>query len=248
VRYHDLNLLALGVSIEKNTITISCMDARCTSHEREGALKLRRAGGFVGGRNLKPYMPTLLRENGSKRMDIELHEDCGAIKLVSRGVERRQEVDDQTYDAIISPFLKHSTNPATVLGRIYDIAREIQIRVALEWKNNGTPLRKVYSMRRAVHGHVEGDKALLLTTPTRAMFADVLRSIDLKPESTYVITLVPGNVRHMAIDPQIAVRYLGIRNVFVYPSGGGSDSTLNKFWSAYRRGEIYLHGANVKRL
>lgn len=243
-----MNLLALGVSIEKNTITISCMDARCTTHEREGALKLRRAGGFVGGRNLKQYMPTLLRESGSKNMDIELHDDCGAIKLVSRGVERRQEVDDQTYEAIISPFLKHSTNPATILGRIYDIAREIQIRVALEWKNNGTPLRRVYSMKRMVHGHVEGDKALLLTTPTRAMFSDVVRSIGLKPESTYVITLVPGNVRQMAIDPQIAIRYLGIRNVFVHPSNGGSDPTLNSFWSAYKSGEICLHDANVQRL
>ncbi len=227
-------------------VTISCMDPRCTTHETEGTLKIRRLGGFVGG-PLKKDMLGLLRAHGYEKTNIKLHphDDCGAIKLVRRGVNDREEIDAHTYEALVSPFLRNSDRETT-LERTYELAMSIQLKIAFGWRSAEPQLNVSWGMKRS-SGHVGTERTLLLTTPTTANFSDIVTHIGLKPSSTYIITLVPGDTAETPIDVKVAIKYLGIHTVVVYPSSGRSEETISSFWRAYSKGDVEMPGVHTTR-
>lgn len=218
------------------------MDPRSRHHERLG-LKIKTAGGFVGG-NLKASMPDLLRKYGIETLRINQHTDCGAMAIVHSGVKDRKSVDGTTYNSLVKPFMHYIRRPEDE-KKLPGIAMGIQICIAAGWKKEG--LKKISCSMSETVGKVEGPKTLLLTAPFFSRSEDLVNSIGLSPERTYIITLVPGNIHRMSVDPKIAVRYLGINNVVLYKNGSDDTSVIERFWHATRSKRIDL-GAKVERI
>jgi hypothetical protein len=230
----------------KTTAKFDCMDPRRTHDSDQGeALRFRTAGGFVGG--TKNYVQELIRRGDiGGEAQINLHTDCGAVKLVTEGLRDKSKVDESTYRSLVSPFLKFG--PFLPVERIEDIALGIQAQIGLGWRNAQTGLLNHVNCTKAItSGYVEGQKTLLLTKPTTRKLEDVAKNIGLNPKSTYVITLVPANITQMAVDPFVAVKYLHIENVVVHAGNSDRERVINRFWGAYKRGDIVLPNANVER-
>ncbi len=225
----------------KRVAEVHCMDPRSRHHEGCG-LKIKTAGGFVGG--LKDQMPQLLRNYGIAELRVHQHTDCGAMGLVRSAIKDRTNVDSVTYDRVVEPFvrqLKHQGDESRLSG----IAIGIQVNIAERWKS--AVLKAIsYSVDKTA-GKVKGHKVLLLTPPFFSKSEDLVNSVDLNPEHTYIVTLVPGEHHRMAVDPKIAVRYLGINDVRLYKGKNDDAGVIEDFWKATRNGKVEL-GANVTRL
>lgn len=231
--------------------------------------EFKRAGALLGGANFKQHLPQLIRDHQTENLEVKLHEDCGAVKLVHAGVKDRDKVEWQIYNALVPPFLRRIASDPTLAtqNHIEDLALEIQREIALEWKNI-TSLRQVNCTKIPTVGKVEGERTLLLTTPimkngtdstveVRCMdprcrsendpFDEVVKSLELDPKRTYVITLVPGDFREMVIDPKAAVKYLNILNVALYRGKEDRYGVIDRFHSALMRKDIELPNAQIKR-
>ncbi|MGI0100253.1 MAG: hypothetical protein ACREBH_00810 [Candidatus Micrarchaeaceae archaeon] len=223
---------------------LSCIDPRCTPYEREG-LKIRRLGGFAGG-SMKRHMPSLLRRYGIEELNIRMHDDCGAIKLVGAALKDPNRLDSAMYAAMVKPFAKRISDPHESLPQLDEIAKGISREIAVRWKNDSY-LKAIKCTKMHTKGEVTGEKVLLLTTPTTGKLNSIVSSIGLNPSNTYIATLFPGSFEEMAIDPQIAVKYLGIKRIVLYTEEDPYD-VVKRFSKAALRGEIKIHGANMTLL
>jgi len=234
------------------------------------SLQFKRAGAFLGG-NFKRHAPDLLREHDNDSLDIKMHTDCGAVKLVHAVANASKQVDKDTYEALIPPFLRYmdsmNFNPRTAtLETVGNVGRIIQEETALKWM--GGSMRRVSCEMNSTLGKVEGTRILLLTvpiiefSPTRTAavscmdprcdtrdggFHKLAESLSLNPTTTYTITMVKGDVNQMAVDPRAAVIYIGIRKVVLFAGKNDRDHVIDTFHMALRRKEIVLPGADIQR-
>jgi len=226
-----------------NLLKIECMDPRRRAYLDEGdALRVSRAGGFAGGKNFKRFLPELLLRHKIERIEIRTHEDCGAVKVIDRGLKDRQSVDTDIYRAIIAPVRKHIEDPNSVsISNLEDIVTEMQRKIAVHnWKSYEISCRK-----GETNGQVDKDgRTLLLTTPTHEKLNGIVGKIGLDPNTTFIITLVPGDIDEMAVDPKLALQHLGIGTVILH---GKNDrqGVIRTFGEAYKSGDIVLPNARV---
>lgn len=233
------------------------------------SLQFKRLGGLLGGKNFKENAPILLREHGVETLEVNLHKDCGGLKLVHSAISRNERIDSRIYHALVPPFSKQLPfNPVlTTIEKVEDIGTGIQKGIAVKWYGE-TSLRGVSCMVNPTLGIVKGKKTLLLTVPiieeglartatvscmdprckTKGRGFDKLAtSLGLNPETTYTITLVKGETGQMTIDPKAAIKYIGIPNVVLYAGRNDRDGVINDLWKALRRKDVDLLDANVTR-
>lgn len=234
------------------------------------SLQFKRAGAFLGGKNFKANVPDILREYETENLEVKMHKDCGAIKLVHGAASGSRQIDNHAvYEALVPPFLRRmGFNPKSATREnIEDIGKIIQMGIAVKWTDMPS-LKNVSCEVNLSHGEVEGSKTLLLTSPiiewaplrtavvtcmdprckTReGGFDRLAESLELNPNTTYIITIVKGDPRQTAIDPIAAVRYIGIRNVVLFAGANDKDHAIDAFHMAIRRKEIWLPGADIKR-
>jgi len=232
------------------------------------SLQFKRAGAFLGGHNFKLNAPALLRELGVETLEVRMHKDCGALKLVHSVTSESNRIDKQTYLALVPPFLRRMRDPAAAtMERIEGIGRSIQRDIAMQWIGAST-LKRVFCETNFSSGKVEGNRTLLLTVPiiewaptntavvtcmdprckTRGNGFDKLaESLGLNPDTTYTITIVKGPAIQAAVDPVAAVRYIGIRKVVLFAGKNDRDHVIDDFHMAIRRREVFLPNADVER-
>lgn len=238
-----LKIYRLGANMTERTVKVGCMDPRRREalDSGEAAMRISRAGGWLGG-NLKHAMAGLLRGHDAEKLDISTHDQCGAAKLVRIGIRNPEDVDSSVYGTIVRPFFTYYTKLMLLSSNLEDIATEVQKKVVARYIEQwGLKSLKDASCTKAVtSGTVEGEKILLLTTPpTRGRITDIVNSIGLNQSSTYVITLLPGRVDRMAIDPKLALS-LGIPKVVLYKGEEDKERVIDTFWKAFQSGEIKL--------
>ena len=214
--------------------TVDCMDPRRTIPAEVGAtdrLKLRTAGGFVGG--VKREMPELFRRFDVREVRSRLHEDCGAIKVVAAEIKHPGSIS-AAFHNFVEPFKRFVNIPDTEL--LQDVGKLLQYSAASKFMRN--PHGISCTVEPNV-GSVTGERVLLLMAPTIGKFTDVMKPLNLSPESTYVLTLVPGQVSTMATDVQLAVSHVGIKRIVAF-TGADRAKAVETFYRAMRRGEVQV--------
>jgi len=233
------------------TLKIGCMDPRRREALDEGdALRISRAGGWLGG-NLKYELPNILREHNVERLEITTHDQCGAVKVVDIGIRDPRSVEGSIFNAIVAPFLRYSRESRMAIDALEDLATKMQEDIALRWVKHGNvkSLQHVSCTKATTTGKVEGRKVLLLVpfSEDGKRFAGLTDSLGLNKANTYLVTLVPGKISEMVIDPQLALNHIGISTVALYAGSDDRHRVIDRLHGAIKRGELKLRGAEVKR-
>ena len=125
----------------------------------------------------------------------------------------------------------------------------MQRTIALKWMGSKgiKSLHEVACHKGQTVGEVQSERVLLLTVPTTKKLTGAVESLGLKSSNTYVITLVPGPIEQMIIDPLLAVAHIkGINKVVFHAGSEGGQKVIDKIWT--HREQIRLHDVKMLRL